>query len=308
MTPQVYVRTVFMGSPDFALPTLKALVHMLPVVGVITQPDRPAGRGRTLTPPPVKLFAQALGIPVIQPERLKEPGVLDQLSTWAPELIVVAAFGQILRPVVLELPRFGCINVHASLLPRWRGAAPIQAAILAGDEQTGTTIMKMDPGIDTGPILSQHSMSILPMDTAATLSERLANIGAQLLTEVLPTYLQGDLSPVPQPEIGATYAPMIQKADGELDFTQSAAYLTRRVRAFNPWPGAFTYWNNQPLKIHQAHPSVTSGHSPGMHLVVDNLPAIATGEGLLVLDIVQPAGKKSMPGAVFLQGARNWGS
>jgi len=308
MTPWLDVRTVFMGSPGFALPTLQALAGILPVVGVITQPDRPAGRGRVLTPPPVKLLAQSLGIPVIQPDRLREPGAMDQLSMWAPELIVVAAFGQILRPAVLELPRFGCINVHASLLPRWRGAAPIQAAILAGDEQTGTTIMKMDPGIDTGPILAQQRISILPTDTAATLGERLATTGAQLLTEVLPTYLYGDLSPTPQSEIGATYAPMLKKTEGELDFTQPATHLVRRVCAFNPWPGAFTYWNNQPLKIHLAHTRAASGHNPGKYLVVDNLPAIATGEGLLVLDIVQPAGKKPMPGAVFLQGARNWGS
>ena len=166
---------------------------------------------------------------------------------------MVAAFGQILRPAVLELPRYGCINVHASLLPRWRGAAPIQAAILAGDEQTGVTIMRMDAGIDTGPMLSQRSLPILPEDTAITLSERLATLGAQLLLEVLPGYLQGELDPQPQTETGATYAPMLKKSEGQLDFTQSAANLARRVRAFNPWPGAFTFWNEQLLKIHQAH-------------------------------------------------------
>jgi len=308
MTPWFDIRTVFMGSPDFALPSFRALAETLPVVGVITQPDRPAGRGRTLTPPPVKLLAQSLGIPVIQPEHMRQPGTMEQLFAWSPELIVVTAFGQILRPAVLDLPRYGCLNVHASLLPRWRGAAPIQAAILAGDKESGATIMKMDPGIDTGPILVQRSLPILPADTAATLSERLAALGALLLTEVLPAYLHGDLSPTPQSEAGATYAPMLNKAEGELDFTQPAVQLACRVRAFNPWPGAFTYWNNQLLKIHQAHVADTAGKCPGKHLVIDNLPAIATQEGVLVLDTVQPAGKKPMSGAVFLQGARGWAS
>jgi methionyl-tRNA formyltransferase len=307
MNTQSNERTVFMGSPDFAMPTLRALAEALPVVGVITQPDKPAGRGRVLTPPPIKLLAQSLGIPVIQPERLREPTAMEKLHSWAPELIVVAAFGQILRPAVLDLPRYGCLNVHASLLPRWRGAAPIQAAILAGDEQTGVTIMRMDAGIDTGPTLSQRSLPILPEDTAATLSEHLATLGAQLLLDVLPSYLQGDLVALPQPETGATYAPMLQKSEGQLDFTQPATNLARRVRAFNPWPGAFTFWNEQLLKIHQAHAVAVSASSSGQLLIHDGLPAIGTSDGLLVLDTVQPAGKKSMPGAVFLQGARGWG-
>jgi methionyl-tRNA formyltransferase len=306
MNRPISVRTVFMGSPDFALPTLQSLAETHSVVGVITQPDRPAGRGQNLTPPPVKVLAQFLGIPVIQPERLRESAAMQQLATWAPELIVVAAFGQILRPAVLDLPHYGCINVHASLLPRWRGAAPIQAAILAGDEQTGVTIMRMDPGIDTGPVLSQRSLNILPEDTSTTLSERLASLGALLLQEVLARYLQGDLLPQPQAETGATYAPMLKKSEGQLDFTQPAANLARRVRAFNPWPGAFTMWNGQPLKIHQAHGVAADTNQPGQLLIYDSLPAIATTNGLLVLDTVQPAGKKAMPGTVFLQGARGW--
>ena len=211
MNPRSSVRTVFMGSPEFALPSLQALTQTLPVVGVITQPDRPAGRGRVLTAPPVKLLAQSLGLPVIQPERMREPAAMEQLLAWAPDLIVVAAFGQILRPTVLDLPEYGCINVHASLLPRWRGAAPIQAAILVGDECTGVTIMRMDPGIDTGPILNQQSLPILPDDTTLSLSERLATLGAQLLMETLPAYLLGELQPQPQPDTGATYAPMLKK-------------------------------------------------------------------------------------------------
>lgn len=294
-----------MGSPEFALPTLKALVSVLPVVGVVTQPDRPAGRGRVLTPPPIKVLSQSLGIPVIQPERLRDPSAMETLHNWAPELIVVTAFGQILRPTVLELPRYGCINVHASLLPRWRGAAPIQAAILADDEQTGITIMRMDAGIDTGPMLSQRNLPIQPDDTAASLSERLANLGAELLLDVLTGYLQGELIPQPQTETGATYAPMLEKSAGLLDFTQSAPYLARRVRAFNPWPGAYTFWNDQLLKILMAH-AIPGTCSIGQRSVHDSLPAIGTADGWLVLDTLQPAGKKPLLGATFLQGARGW--
>ena len=301
-------RTVFMGSPEFALPTLQALAESLPVVGVVTQPDRPAGRGRVLTPPPVKLLAQSLGFPVIQPARLREAEAMEQLHAWAPDIIVVAAFGQILRPAVLDLPRYGCINVHASLLPRWRGAAPIQAALLAGDEHSGVTIMRMDAGIDTGPTLSQRSLAVLPEDNTLSLGARLAELGAQLLLETLPGYLNGELLPQPQAEIGATYAPMLKKEEGALDFTRPAEDLARQVRAFYPWPGAFTYWNDLLLKIHRAHAISISGYAPGHRLIHDGLPAIATPAGLLVIDELQPAGKKSLPGQQFLQGARIWGS
>ena len=178
-----------MGSPDFALSTLRALHENYPVVGVVTQPDRAAGRGRELKPPPVKTLALELGIPVIQPEKLREPEAMEQLRAWSPDVIVVAAFGQILRQDVLDLPKFGCINVHASLLPRWRGAAPINAAILHGDEETGITIMKMDAGLDTGPILTQRSVRIQPDETAGSLFETLSQLGADLLLETLPGYI-----------------------------------------------------------------------------------------------------------------------
>jgi methionyl-tRNA formyltransferase len=300
-------RIVFMGSPEFSLPTLQTLSDHYLVAGVVTQPDRLAGRGRTLTPPPIKTLAESLGLPIIQPRRLRDSEVLQQLQAWKPDVVVVAAFGQILRQEVLDLPPFGCINVHASLLPRWRGAAPIQAVLLHGDDKTGVTIMKMDPGIDTGDILSQRAVPILSSDTAETLSKRLAQTGAQLLMDTLPDYLRGEIQPIPQPDEHASYAPMLKKEDGRLDFSQTADALERRVRAMQPWPSAFTFWQDQPLKIHKAH--TASGQArPGEQLVVGNQPAIGTAKGLLVLDELQPAGKRSMPGDIFLRGARDWGS
>lgn len=298
-----------MGSPDFALPSLQALTEHYDVVGVVTQPDRPAGRGRVMTPPPVKLLADKLHLPVIQPRRLREPEAMEQLRAWNPDLIVVAAFGQILRPEVLELPALGCINVHASLLPRWRGAAPIQAALLSGDKETGITIMRMDPGIDTGPILSQRPIPILPEDNAATLSDRLAKLGADLLIDTIPHYLSHEVTIYIQDEAHATYAPMLKKENGLLDFNRTAIELVHQVQAFNPWPGAYTMWEGQPLKIHRAHAvdDVAPGHAiPGKRVVYTNFPAFGTSHGLLVLDEVQLAGKKPMPGKVFLNGARDW--
>ena len=294
-----------MGSPDFALPTLKALAGAYDVVGVVTQPDRASGRGRELKAPPVKRLALELGIPVMQPERLRLAEAMEQLRAWAPQLIVVAAFGQILRKDVLELPRYGCLNVHASLLPRWRGAAPINAAILHGDEETGVTIMQMDVGLDTGPMLSQRSIRLNREDTAGSVFERLSTLGADLLLETLPDYLSGKLTPVPQPEEGVTYAPMLKKEEGQLDFSHDVHELERRVRAFNPWPGAFMDFDGSLLKIHRAR--VESGAAAvGQRLIVQNQPAIGARGGILIFEEVQPAGKKSMSGKSFLAGARDW--
>ena len=300
------LRIVFMGSPDFAIPALRELARHYPVMGVITQPDRPAGRGRVLTPPPVKLLAQELGIPTIQPERMKDPEAQERLKTWAPNLIVVAAFGQILRKSVLELPKYGCINVHASLLPRWRGAAPIQAAILHGDPVTGATIMMMDPGIDTGPILAQETVEIRAGDTAGTLSERMAEAGANLLIRTLPGYLAGAIRPYPQEGDQATYAPMIQKEEGLLNFDRPAGDLERRVRAFHPWPGAYLPWQDGFLKVHRAHVAPRPSPHPGRRSIIQEFPAIDAAQDCLVLDEVQPAGKKPMSGRDFLRGARQW--
>ncbi len=300
------IKTVFMGSPEFSLPTLRALAQHYDLIGVITQPDRASGRGRELKAPPVKTLALALNIPILQPEKLREPAAMSQLHEWNPDLIVVAAFGQILKKDVLELPKYGCINVHASLLPRWRGAAPINAAILAGDEEIGVTIMKMDVGLDTGPMLSKKSMRLTPDLTTGSALQALSQIGADLLIEALPDYLSGKLIPQPQPEDGSTYAPMLKKEEGKLDFTQDVNELERRVRAFNPWPGTFIDFDGTILKIHRAH--VEAGNeSAGKRLVVQDQPAVGAGGGILILDEVQPAGKKSMSGKSFLAGARNWG-
>jgi len=295
-----------MGSPEFALPTLKALAENFTIAGVVTQPDRPAGRGRNLKAPPVKELALDLGLSVIQPQRLKEPIAKEQIYRWNPDLMVVAAFGQILPPDVLDLPPYGSLNVHASLLPRWRGAAPIHAAILYGDNDTGITIMKMDPGLDTGPILSKCSTPISPNDTTGSLSPRLAELGANLLLETIPRYLAGDLDPEPQDNTHATYAPPIKKAEAELDFNHSAISLERRIHAFNPWPCAFIDWHGKRLKIHRAHTARGLMVEPGETTIHEGLPAIGTHDGLLVLDEVQPAGKKTMSAEVFLRGVRNW--
>src|SRR5215211_6426045 len=290
---------VFMGSPDFALPTLKALARGYDVVGVVTQPDRASGRVREHKAPPVKTLALELGIPVMQPEKLRLPEAMEQLRAWAPELIVVAAFGQILRKDVLDLPPYGCINVHASLLPRWRGAAPINAAILHGDEETGVTMMKMDVGLDTGPMLTQRSIRLTPEDTAGSVFEKLSALGADLLIETLPDYVSGKIKPIPQPEEGATYAPMIKKEEGLLDFSRPAEELERRVRAFNPWPGAFMDFEGTLLKVHRAR--VEAGDaSVGQRLIYRDQPAIGAGGGILILEEVQPAGKKTMSGKSFL--------
>jgi methionyl-tRNA formyltransferase len=296
-----------MGSPEFALPSLRALAAGYNVVGVITQPDKPAGRGRTLTPPPVKALAQELGLPVMQPRRLREPDAVQQLRECDPDVIVVAAFGQILRTDVLDLPPHGCVNVHASLLPRWRGASPINAAILHGDAETGVTIMRMDPGMDTGPMLSQRAIPITEDDTAGGLSVKLAQLGADLLRETLPRYLSGELTAKPQPVEGVTLAPLLSKSDGALDLSEPAEELARKVRGFNPWPGASLPWKDGALKVLRAR--VAAGKAkPGQREVVDQLPAVATGDGWLILDEVQPPGKKAMSGRDFLQGARDWAS
>jgi len=296
---------VFMGSPDFSLPSLRALAKHYDVVGVVTQPDRASGRGRELKSPLVKTLALELGIPIMQPEKLRMPEAMEQLRAWKPELIVVAAFGQILKKDVLDLPRYGCINIHASLLPRWRGAAPINAAILAGDAETGITIMRMDVGLDTGPMLAKKSIRLTSNDTAGSVFQALSTLGADLLTETLPPWIAGKIEPQAQNDSLATYAPMMKKEEGKLDFANDVHELERRVRAFNPWPGTFMDFDGTILKIHRTHVG-TGNVDEGQRLIVQDQPAVGARGGLLILDEVQPAGKKPMSGRSFLTGARNW--
>jgi methionyl-tRNA formyltransferase len=294
-------RIVFMGSPDFAVPSLQALAQHYPVVGAITQPDRPSGRGQRTSPCAVKMAALGLQIPVASPAKLRDPAALAQLQAWQPDLIVVVAYGQILRPAVLALPRWGCLNVHASLLPRWRGAAPVQAALLAGDNETGVTIMQLDSGVDTGPTLARQPMPIRPDHTAGSLSDELATLGANLLMQTLPSYLMGTLTPQPQPNAGGCYAPMLQKNAGQIDWQLPAAQLALQIRAYNPWPSSFTTWQAQPFKIHQTV-ALAGQSEPGLVTRQNGLVVVGTAAGLLSLRTVQAAGKKALPIDDFLRG------
>jgi methionyl-tRNA formyltransferase len=294
------VAVVFMGSPDFAVPSLRAAAALYDVVGVVTQPDRPAGRGKQLSASAVKRAALDLGLPLLQPDKMRE--AVPQLNAWKPDLILVAAFGKILRADVLNLPPLGCVNVHASLLPRHRGAAPINAALLAGDAETGITLMKMDEGLDTGPILAARALPITPDDTAASLTARLAEMGAGLLLDCLPDYMAGKLIPQPQDESQATYAPQLKKEDGLLRFDEPAAHLERRVRAMNDWPGAYLTYQGRPVKVLRAHLRPDRVAAPGRVIQVDGQPAVGTLDGALVLDELQPAGRKPMLGASYLNG------
>ena len=295
-----------MGSPEFSLATLSALNENYSVLGVVTQPDRPSGRGRKLQAPPVKILAEDLNIPVIQPKRLSEDSALLQLKDWKADVIVVAAFGQILRKNVLSLPEYGCVNVHASLLPRWRGAAPLQAAILAGDIQSGITIMQMDRGLDTGPIFSQQSIAIADNETSLSLGNKLSFLGAELLLKTLSLLLNGKIRPQAQKESASTYAPMLQKKEGQLDFGKSANYLARKVRAYFPWPGSFFTMDEQSIKIQKARPHSAMPPAMGKLAVIDQLPAVGTSDGWLLLEELQAPGKKSMKGEDFLRGGRKW--
>lgn len=299
-------RVVFLGTPDFAVPGLEALADHpdFDVVGVVTQPDRPAGRGQQVRLSPVKEAALARDIPVFQPRSVNKPEALEQLAAWNPDLLVVAAFGQILRQPVLEMAPHGSINVHASLLPRWRGAAPIHYAIRAGDAQTGVTIMKMDPGLDTGPMLASRAIPIASDETAASLHDRLARLGADLLPDTLLAYLGGSLTPTPQPDEGVTLAPTLDKEDGHLDWTQSAVEIDRHVRAYFPWPGTYAFLEGQRMKVigGKSLPGHTAGAAPGTLVAWDNGLAVQSGRGLYVLDAIQPAGKNVMGSDAYLAG------
>jgi len=298
-------RVVFMGTPEFAAPALAALLSAgYEVVGVLTRADQPAGRGRKLVASPVKELAEAHRLVVQQPFTLRAADAQAALAALAPDLIVVAAYGLILPQAVLDLPRFGCVNVHGSLLPRHRGAAPIAAALLAGDAEAGVSIMLMDAGVDTGPVLSMAAVPIAADDTAGSLTEKLAVLGADLLVATLPRWLRGEIIPRQQPEEGATFAPRIEKGAGEIDWREPAVLIERRVRAYQPWPSAFTAWDGQRLKIlrARAEQSVSAGE-PGQVIAGDGGAGVVAGEGVLWLQEVQLAGKRPQPIDAFLRGA-----
>jgi methionyl-tRNA formyltransferase len=313
MTLTTNPRIVFLGTPDFAVPSLRALIASpeLDVVGVVTQPDRPAGRGRPLQRSPVKQAALSAGLPVIQPEKTHTSPAFEQLQAWQPDFLVVAAFGQILRQKVLDLPHIAPINVHASLLPRWRGAAPIQAAIRAGDNYTGVTTMIVDAGMDTGAILLQDSIPIEPDETGQSLHDKLAALGAILLIHTLEWLLSGSIQPHPQPtkESLITYAPQLKKEDGQIDWKASAAEIDRHVRAYTPWPGTYTFWDGKRLKILAGYP-VTSDPSLAPGAVLEPHGAertapivVGTGKGAYAPTRLQLEGRQAVDAAAFLNGA-----
>ena len=298
------MRIVFMGTPEFAVPSLEVLLRSDQVVGVVTQPDRPKGRGQTLAPSPVKLIAQRESIPLLQPTKMKDPTFLAALEAWKPDLIAVAAFGRILPPAVLSLPPKGCINVHGSLLPKYRGAGPIQWAIINGETETGITTMLMDEGMDTGAMLLQEKIPITPDDTAGSLSPRLAELGGRLLVETIARLKAGTLVSRPQDHNLATLAPLLKKEDGAIDWTLPAATIANRIRGLTPWPGAYTFLGADRWVIYRAAAvHETSAMTPGrVETVAKDAIHVATGQGILAIKEIQPANSRRMAVTQYLAG------
>lgn len=301
------VRIVFMGTPDFAVPVLQALTARYRVVAVYTRADKPAGRGKQLIESPVKHFARAHNLPLEQPRSLRNSSEQHRLREYQPDLIVVAAYGLLLPQPILDIPRLGSINTHASLLPRWRGASPITYAILAGDSETGVTLMQIDQGLDTGAILTARSIPIAPDDTTGSLTEKLSRLGAELLLETLPAYLEGKLTPVPQDSVQATMTHLVAKEDGQIKWDTSATYIEHMVRAYLPWPTAYTQYRGEIFKILRA--SVLEHNAPelpGTVLQVGKDIGVATGKGILLVHEVQLAGKRAMSADEFARGQREF--
>ncbi|MGH9608983.1 MAG: methionyl-tRNA formyltransferase [Bryobacteraceae bacterium] len=297
------MRTVFLGTPEFAFPSLEALAARHQVAAVFTQPDRPKGRGNELAESPVKTAARRLGIPVYQPERIRRPEPMENLRNLAPEIMVVVGYGQIIPQALIDLPPRGILNVHASLLPRYRGAAPIQWATANGELETGVTIMQIDVGLDTGDMLLKRSLAIRAGETAPELSARLAPLGAELLIEAMDRIAQGMAHWEKQDNAQATYAPILKKQDGAIDWRRTAREIDNRLRGFSPWPGAYTRFRRQQLSITAATPAGSTGFAPGMLRRDKHRLLAGCGEGTaLELLEVQPAGKKRMSAAAFLNG------
>lgn len=308
-------RAIFMGTPDFAVPSLQALAGdpLYEVALVVTQPDRAIGRKQILTPSPVKQAAQELGLPVLQPEKVRAKDVLDELAGYHPDVIVTAAYGQLLPQALLDIPTKGCLNIHASLLPRWRGAAPIHRSIMAGDERTGITIMEMVKALDAGPVVGVAETEISPFDTTGTVHDRLSQLGAELLLQVLPEYLEGRIQPVPQPEEGVCYAERILRQDEFLDWHCPNRTLHNHIRGLSPWPGTVAKWEGKEFKVWLTElvelPKQGTEAVPGPEAVpgmVKEVPSVGvcikTGEGWLKLLEVQPAGKKRMNAKDWFRG------
>jgi methionyl-tRNA formyltransferase len=299
------IRTVFMGTPEFAVPALRTLTDLgMPVVAVFTQPDRPKGRGKVLMPPPVKVAAEELGIPVRQPLKLRDPQAVAELRQIAPDLIVVAAYGQILPKAVLEIPRFGCINVHASLLPRFRGASPINKAVMEGATETGITTMLMDVGLDTGAILLRRALPIGFEETAGELHDRLAPLGGEVLAETVRLLCRGELRPQAQDDAASSYAPLLKKEDGRIDWQRSAGEIHNLVRGLDPWPGAYTLVGETPLKLFRTLPLDGEGDGPPGRIAAVGPEGLRVfcGRGVLLVREVQVPGRKRLPLAEFLHG------
>jgi methionyl-tRNA formyltransferase len=302
------LKIIFMGTAELSCASLKRLARdgNISVAAVVTQPDKPKGRELKLTPSPVKVLAETLNLPVLQPLKARDEQFISQLRELKPDLVVVVAYGQILPQTVLDLPPFGCLNVHTSLLPKYRGAAPIQWAIANGDPETGVTIMKMDAGLDTGPILSTRRTHILLTDDSQILHDRLAQLGAELLVETIPAYVSGKIQPQPQPAEGSTYAAKIKREDGQIDWTLPAEKIWNRLRAFTPWPGAFTFLQTEPksqlLKIWKAEIVEKSG-TVGIILSADKTGiVVGCGQGALRILELQREGGKRLTAEQFLMG------
>ena len=299
------MKIIFAGTPEISVPTLTALLHSsYHVQAVLTQPDRPAGRGQQLTPSPVKTLALEHGVTVLQPTTLKDADIQAQLQQLQPDIIVVIAYGLLVPQAVLDLPRCGCVNLHVSLLPRWRGASPIQQAILAGDAMTGVSLMQMEAGLDTGPIFATRTLPIETTDTSGSLHDKLATLSAELLLEQLPHISDGTLISQPQPEVGVTYAPKITKEEAAIDWSQSAGVIARQIRAYNPWPIAYTHFGEQRVRLWQAtvnHTPTTT--TPGTVIAIDKTGVqIACGEGILCVEQLQwPGGKVQAASANMVQ-------
>jgi methionyl-tRNA formyltransferase len=296
---------VIMGTPEFACPTLQKLIDRGEnVVAAVTQPDRPKGRGQQTVPPPVKVLAERHGIPVLQPVKVRVPEAVEEIRALRPDLIIVVAFGQILPKALLEIPRHGCINVHASLLPRWRGAAPLNWCIIAGDAETGVTTMQMDVGLDTGNMLLKKTTPIGPDEDASSLHDRLCGIGAEALAETVDLLVAGQLIPEQQDDAHTTYASMLKKEDGLIDWSNDAVAIRNRIRGLTPWPGAYSYLNGRTLKIFKTRTGTGAG-APGTVLQAGKGGIeVACGCGSLWIDELQLEGKKRLAAAEFLAGCR----